>query len=424
MGPYKYLIFNKFMKNNLIKIIVIALIFGIASCKDQPNHTTSKKSINNEVAHELESYFDSLATHAGFNGAVLYKEADKTMFAKAYGFANFQKKTPFTINTQMEMASVSKQFTSMAIMLLRKRGGINLDNPINNYLPIALPYKNITVRHLLTHTSGLPKYEDYFYTQWPKDKLCYNKDILNYYANNKTALLFEPGSNFQYSNGGYVLLAEIVKHVSGTPLDEFLDENIFSKYHFKKTGFVDRQTILERDDYAPGYYYDTLQQKFVLPDSIDGKEYVSFLSKRLGPGRLSSTVVDLAHWENLLNTNSLLPDSLFLEMYTPQPIPGMTSNYAFGWRVDIDSLVGWHIYHSGSFGGNKTYISRFKNSPLNGLGEGLSRVKENITGKCIIPDQTLIIFNNTAMKIIGKIRSHGDLIIYNTRKNNIKADPF
>ena len=409
------------MKNKLLNIIVIASVFCIASCNLKTNSTISTENINNDVAIKLGSYFDSLAKYRGFNGAVLYKEADKILLKKAYGFANFSKKTPFTINTQMEMASVSKQFTSIAIMLLKKRGLINIDSPANNYLPIKLPYKKITVRQLLTHTSGLPKYEDYFHTQWPKGKYSYNKDILKYYANSKPPLLFEPGTNFKYSNGGYVLLAEIIKYITGKPLDKFLDENIFSKYNFSKTGFVDRQTILERDDYAPGYYYDTLQQKYILPDSIEGKEYVTFSSKRLGPGRLSSTVVELAHWDNLLNTNLLLPDSLFLEMYTPQPVPGVASNYAFGWRVNIDSLTGWHIYHTGSFGGNKTYISRFKNSPLNGSDEGATKENDIVTGKCSLPDQTLIIFNNTGIKIMKKIYSHSDSIIYNSRKTALKS---
>ncbi len=154
-----------------------------------------------------------------------------------------------------------------------------------------------------------------------------------------------------------------------------------------------------------------------MPDSIKGKEYVTFLSKRLGPGRLSSTVRDLVHWDNLLNTGLLLPDSLFLEMYTPQPITGVASTYAFGWRVNTDSLTGWHIYHTGSFGGNKTYISRFKNSLLN--GSGAVKTKDIIIGKCTIPYQTLVVFNNTAMGIIKKIYAHTDSIIFSSRKNNV-----
>ena len=405
------------MRNKLLVIISIVSIYWITSCKHKTSATVFFKNNKNKVAIKLENYFDSLAKYAGFNGAFLYKESNKIMLEKAYGFANFSKKTPFTIHTRMEMASVSKQFTSMAIMLLKKRCLINIDSPANNYLPLKLPYKNITVRHLLTHTSGLPKYEDYFHTKWPKGKYSYNKDILNYYANSKLPLLFEPGTNFKYSNGGYVILAEIIKYVSGKSLDKFLDDNIFKKYNFSKTGFVDRQIILNSADYAPGYYYDKVQQKYILPDFIKGKEYVTFSSKRLGPGRLSSTIEELAHWDNLLNTNLLLPDSLFLEMYSPQPVPGIKSNYAFGWRVNIDSLVGWHIYHTGSFGGNKAYFSRFKNSPLNGAGK--SEKKHLITGKSTLPDQTIVIFNNTGMKIMKKIYFHVDSIIYNSRKNNI-----
>ena len=402
-----------FMRSKLFIISVfITIIF--ASCK---NHSDA-----DNIADELENYFDSLAYYQDFNGAVLFKDNGKTVFEKAYGYANFLRQDPFTTSTQMEIASVSKQFTSMSIMILFERGMITLDEPVNKYLQTPLPYDNITIRHLLTHTSGLPEYEDYFYTSWPKDITCSNKDIIEYYSHYKPDLLFKPGGNYKYSNGGYIVLAEVVDFVSGKPLDRFLDENIFQPYGFKNTGFIERDSILYKENYAPGYYYDSEKKCYVLPDSISGKEYVSFLGARLGPGRLSTTVEDIARWDSLLGTNALIDNESFVMMYTPQYIEGVESNYAFGWRVNYDSILGYHLYHTGSWAGNRTYISRFVNSLVVNLNElkGGSVINEDSDKAYNLPDQTLIIFNNTNSEHMSSIYAHGDSIIIDHREKLVE----
>ncbi len=389
-----------------ISVILMVLLVG---CNQEKVQSIPIGSI-------LESYFDSLARYQDFNGAFLYKEADKIILEKGYGYANYSKESPFKVSTQMEIASVSKQFTSMAIMILREKGLVNIDDPVNLYLDKPLPYKTITVRQLLTHTSGLPKYEDYFYTQWPVDKPCYNKDILNYYRKYNVPLLFVPGTGFNYSNGGYVILAEIVERVSGNTLDCFLNENIFEPYGMKNTGFYDRSTILSRKDYAPGYYFDNERNRMVLPDSLKGKEYVSYLSYRLGPGRISSTVEDLAKWDSLLKSGALISDTSLVQLYTPQPIPAIKSNYALGWRVNMDSISGYHIYHTGSWAGNKTYIGRFVQSPYSNYQNHTT----DIINEAKINDQTLIIFNNTHWSKMKEARKFLDSVIISNRKLHLQ----
>ena len=371
-----------------------------------------------ELSGILESYFDSIANNHDFNGAVLLRENNKTVFKKAYGYANLDLKTPFTTSTKMEIASVSKQFTSMAVLILREQGKLNLDSSANKYLEIPINNDLVTVRQLLTHTSGLPKYEKYFHTNWTENRKCTNKDILQYYSYQKPEFLFNPGTNFEYSNGGYVVLAEIVNFVSGVSLDVFLKENIFSPYKFAKTGFYNRDSILKDEYFAPGYFFDSTLQAYILPESIPGKEYYSYLSERLGPGRLISTVEELALWDSLLHDNFLISEESYYEMYTPPIIPDVETNYALGWRINPDSSYGWHVHHTGSWGGNKAYISRHLNKPYNKNNEDISESEDiNLKTSEIEPDQTIIIFNNTNMKLMKSVYSQCDSIIMQYRKD-------
>ena len=394
-------------------IIVISFTI-IVSCKRSPQHTDS--------ALLIEQYFDSLSAKNMFCGTVVFKEGDKIKSGRAYGIANLELNTPFTLETHMEIASVSKQFTAVAIMMLYNDRRIDIDSPVNNYLPVTIPFEDITIRHLLTHTSGLPHYEDYFYKKWPEDKYCYNKDILDYYHGLDTYPIFAPGTAFEYNNGGYILLAEIVDHVSGLSLDKFLDMYICKPFGMLSTGFVDRSGMITDSKFAPGYMYDSVSNKYILADSAKGKEYYSFLSKRLGPGRLTTTVLDLSIWDSLLSTNALLPYDMIHEMITPYKLnnDSLTTNYAFGWHVSHDTDTGWHCFHSGSWAGNKAYISRFFQSihceaGLSPVQNGNDRDNQNNTTE-MIPDNSVIIFSNTNSSYTSIIYNYVDSIIIKHRK--------
>ena len=201
-------------------------------------------------AQTKEQKIDELMTYCydngQFNGNILVAEKGKVIYHRAFGIANFNPVDSLQINSQFALASVEKQFTAMAIMILKERGKLNYDDDIRKYLP-ELSYKDISIRHLLTHTSGLPFYEFIFTQYWDIDEkdvekeIADNEDVLAMLANHPSApmppwfVLFKPGERWQYTNTGYVLLALIVNKVSGEPFEKFLNDNIFEPLNMSRT---------------------------------------------------------------------------------------------------------------------------------------------------------------------------------------------
>ncbi|WP_268223076.1 serine hydrolase domain-containing protein [Sinomicrobium oceani] len=325
--------------------------------------TSGKKEVNPEINKVndpvLEAFFDTLYARKMFNGAVAVKKNGELIFKKGYGTANMEKHTPFTTHTAMEIASVSKQFTAAAIQILRQQDKIDVDLPAQHYLGKDFPYADITVKHLLTHTSGLPDYEDYFRKHWDTTRIAYNRDILAYFETEKPELLSTPGVKYHYSNSGFVVLAEMVRVVSGKSLDRFLKQNIFDKAGMTNSGFYERDSIWDLDNYAPGYRLNPATCTYVRPETLPGKNYYRFLSGRFGPGRLSSSVDDLIRWDSILYTNTILNARSKAVVFRPHPPSGDDSDYGYGWHIQESDSTGKIVYHTGSWAGNLSYIKRF-----------------------------------------------------------------
>ncbi|WP_170845747.1 serine hydrolase domain-containing protein [Parapedobacter composti] len=338
---------------------------------------------------QLEALFTYLHEHDMFNGAVAVKDQGKLIFRAGFGVGNFETGTPFLPQSQTEIASVSKQFTATAIMLLRDEGKLRLDDDINRYFTPALPYEGITIRQLLTHTSGVPDYEKYFRENWHTSDLVYNKDIIHFLHVEKPPLQFPPGSTYQYSNLGYVLLAEIVEACSGIPLDVFLHQRIFAPHAMSSTGFFVRNTIFRTPGYAPGVVWDSEACQYVRPETQQRYAYVGYLSGRLGPGRLTSTVDDLLKWDSLLYTDGILPDSSLQEMFSPMvSVPNTPGHYGYGWRVLPPDGKGREVFHTGAWPGNYTLMKRY-----------------------IDDKSTIILLNNTYSPYMVVIRNTVDAIL-------------
>ena len=309
---------------------------------------------------KADSIIQSAVTNRQFNAVVLIAEKGKVKYEKAFGYREFAQQIPLKKTDTFELASVSKQFTAMVIMMLKEKGLLQYDDPVEKYLNI--PYKGITIRNLLTHTSGLPDYQNIMDEHWDKTKVAGNNDIiafLNQYAPPK---LFEPGTKYTYSNTGYVLLASIAEKASGRDFIEFANTEIFHKLGMKHTAI---KTLAEKaavKNFAIGHIYVKEKDSFIRADSFPSSNYTIWLGARKGPGRISSTAEDLLKWDQALYTDKLISPQTLVEAFTPTTLKdGKISSYGFGWEIITNNPKGKIVWHNGDNPGYKTEIMRFLN---------------------------------------------------------------
>lgn len=378
-------------------MILLISILLLGSCNERVNNKNNEtEKFVNDIA--LDSFFTSLHKKGMFNGSVAVKKEGELIFKEAYGTANFTMDTPFSTETAMEIASLSKQFTAAAILILKQEKKLNINNNIQEYLGENFPYPNIRIKHLLTHSSGLRDYEDYFKKKWDTSEIAYNKDILAYFKNIKPDLISQPGEKYHYSNSGYILLAEIVRVVSGEELDAFLKKKLFDPVNMSSSNFYGRDDIWTLKDYAPGYRINPATCDYVKPETLPGKSYYHFLSGRLGSGRLSTSLEDLITWDAILYTDEILnkkSKELAFQAYPTEE--EKDANYGFGWHVIQNDSLGKIVYHTGSWAGNLAYIKRYldnkslviilNNTSSPYMKEIRSKVEDYLEGKPLkIPD--------------------------------------
>jgi CubicO group peptidase (beta-lactamase class C family) len=277
--------------------------------------------------------------------AVAVVKGGEVMLAKGYGEANVEHHVPVTPETVFESGSVGKQFTSTAVMLLVQDGKLALTDTITEFFPGApASWKGITVRHLLTHTSGIPDYTT--------DAMDYRRD----YTEDELAQMafkltpeFPPGSRWNYSNTGYVLLGIIVHKVSGQFYGDVLRDRVF-----KPLGMQSARVISEADivpHRAAGYQ--------LVKGALKNQDWVSPTLNTTGDGSLYLSVQDYIAWDRGLRAKKVLSPESWATVYTPVTLTsGNHYPYGFGWS--IDTVAGQlRIHHGGAWQGFQTYISRY-----------------------------------------------------------------
>ena len=180
---------------------------------------------------QISERIDSLALvheSEGFNGNVLYSKNDSIIFTGNYGFSNFETKKPLDDHTIFDIASNTKQFTALAIVQLIEKGMLTYETKVNEIIK-EFPYRDITIEHLLRHQSGLPGYQKILYDRdnWNREEQATNNDLLKILSGLQIDLAFEPGTEYQYSNTGYVVLASIIEQLSGDSYADYVQEHIF-----------------------------------------------------------------------------------------------------------------------------------------------------------------------------------------------------
>jgi len=304
---------------------------------------------------KVEATINNLVAKNKFSGVVLIAEKGKIKYEKANGYIEYVNQTPLESSTLFELASVSKQFTAMTIMMLHEKGLLQYDELIEKYIDI--PYKNITIRQLLTHTSGLPDYQAIMDKHWDKSKVANNTDIIAYLNKYAPPSLFEPGSQYLYSNTGFVILASITEKISDRDFIEFCTTEIFKKLKMKSTGIRTLEEKAAIANFALGHVFVPERNAYIRADSFPSSNYTIWLGNRKGPGRISSTVEDLLKWDQALYTNQLIQPSALAEAFKPMKLSnGKISNYGFGWELRPQENIVWH---NGDNPGYKTIIIRF-----------------------------------------------------------------
>jgi len=331
----------------LLKLSSVLLIF-LAACNAPKQQ--------NSLAEKLDSLF---RTVPDYSGVVLIGDKGKTSYHKAFGYLNFETKITLDTTSFFELASVSKQFTAMVMMMLKEEDKLQYDDPMEKYIP-GLPYPGITIRHLLNHTSGLPDYQRIMDEHWDKSKVAGNEDIIKYLIQYHPDKLAEPGEKYEYSNTGYVLLASIAEKASGKDFVEFCRERIFKPLKMTSTDIRSLEEKATIQNFALGHIYVKEKQRYVRADSFPSSNYTIWLGNRKGPGRISSTASDLFKWDRALYTETLIKKETLKEAFTPAKLNNDSiSNYGFGWEIESSAASGKIVRHSGDNPGYKTHIIRY-----------------------------------------------------------------
>lgn len=333
----------------MVKLITISAIFFL------------QVAVAQTKTEKLDSLFQSAVNDGSFNGNVLIAEKGKVIYQKSFGYSDIKAKEKLTGKSVFELASVSKQFTAMGIVLLQKQGKLSYDDPISKFLPELSMYYDITIKNLLVHTGGLPDYMELMSQEENHDGFATNQTIIDLFVKKKPPVVFKPGEKHEYSNTGYALLASIIEKASGKSYGDYLAENIFKPLKMNDTRVYRRWFKPEKvKDVTKGYIYSDSLKRLVTPDEISKDYFTIYLDGIIGDGMVNSTTTDLLLWDQALYTDKLVnkqDKELIFSSYPTQS--GKATNYGFGWKVSTSSLYGKIASHSGGWSGYVTYIARY-----------------------------------------------------------------
>ena len=339
---------------------------------------SAAQSVDTSREKQVEAVFSDLASPDTPGFAVLVRQNGKTAFERGYGLRDLRSKAKIDVHTNFRLASFTKQFTAMAIMLLVRDGKLRYDESLTEVFSDFPAYgKPITIRSLLTHTSGLPDYEDLMDETekakgpaWTPEHQIQDEEVLALLEKEKSGK-FASGTSWSYSNSGYVLLGLIVAKASGKSYGDFLHERIFEPLKMN-------QTVV----------YQKGKNKVVNRAFGHSKENGAFketdqssTSATLGDGGIYSNLEDLAKWDDALRNHTLLSEKQMLPALTPAKLanglephwpseanddnlhPGKPVSYGFGWFLD-PGQGHRRMWHTGGTMGFFTVIERFPDERL------------------------------------------------------------
>jgi len=323
--------------------------------------TPSTEPALTDFSQKADDYLKTELKAERFAGSVMVARSNQIVFLKGYGLANRELEVANAPNTKFRLGSITKQFTALCILMLQEQGKLGLEDPISKFVPdCPIAWSKIKIRHLLTHTSGIPDYTklpDYLSTMtlaYPPEKML--KTLRD------KPLEFEPGDRFAYSNSGYVLLGYIVEKVSGRSYEQFMQEFVLQPLGMKDSGCDHFEMILSHR--AAGYTEDG--------DTWVNAAYTDTTCPQ-GDGALYSTVEDFFHWYQCLREHKLVSADSWKAMTTP-----VKENYGFG-IVVVEQFGQKELAHDGRvngfvasmrwFPGMDVFVAAFANADSAHAGE-------------------------------------------------------
>ncbi|HYO58488.1 serine hydrolase domain-containing protein [Archangium sp.] len=287
--------------------------------------TSSVRTLPAPDVRAVDPLFAAYDSPDGPGASVVVIHEGRAVFSRAYGLADLQARTPATPETHYRLASLTKPFTAMAIMLLAEEGKLRYDDRVADVLPGFPAYlREVRIRHLLNHTSGIWDYEVFVPdTQTVQVK---DRDVLELLSR-ADRTHFPPGTAVRYSNSGYAVLALVVERVGGMPFARFLHDRVFAPAGLRSTVAHEEglSTVPRR---AYGYVAG--------PDGFRPRDQ-SPTSAVLGDGGVYSSVEELVAWDKALDTHALVSAATQRLAWTPPTLPdGTSARYGFGWFIDDD----------------------------------------------------------------------------------------
>lgn len=338
------------MRNLLLPLVLI--VSAWCSCDPKPPQAKAAvpvvdstpiifNAINGKIKQsQLDTFFQHRFIEGTFSGCVLVAQRGVILYEKAFGWKNHETRDSLSVDDAFQLASVSKQFTAAAIMLLHQEGKLDYDDTVGKYIP-AFPWHGITIRHLLTHRAGLDKYtnvcDNYFRERKLEEPANFtNAQALALMDSTNARPFRKPGEKFDYSNTGYMLLALVVEKISGKPFCVYMDEHFFKPLGMHHTWInTDGKNHPEK---TRGYFG---QWRYWQENFLDGVS---------GDKGVYCSVGDLFTWDRALHNGTILKKETLGEAFTGQS-PELENkkpwNYGFGWRTIRFDDGAKAVFHNG-----------------------------------------------------------------------------
>lgn len=288
-------------------MIIKHLILAACFCT-----TTIAWSNQRDKSLKIKSVLEEYAANNLFNGSIIVANNDSILYKSSFGYANKEKNIRINSATLFPIASVSKQFTATAIMLLHERKLISIDDCISKYLIVPPYMESVKIKNLMNHTSGIPDY-------W-QHNIESHSDSIDNFLNKQDSLLFEPNTNTLYSNSGYYLLGKIISTIADTSYSAFMQMNIFTPLKMNNT-FV---------------YYDSARS---IAKGYDLEWNINEFFISTANGGIISCVDDLQKWNKALSNNTLIREETTEMMFKPAILKdGKITNKGYGWETGVLQL--------------------------------------------------------------------------------------